>query len=629
MVRLISLFFRTLESFLVSYENVVYARNTVVRTIDFDVAADFVDKFHHQGMVKKVPLPHCFGLFSGDDLLGVAIFCPPRTKAKRMSYPYELLRLCFKHNTRVVGGASKLIKKFIVDKNPPSFFTYQDTSGKASKVYEKSGMTLVKKESPKKVVVKDGLTYDTAENNRRDWFSLQQVVAIGPDNLLKTSLGEVFHPSGKRMTNVELFTELLGYHLEEIPGDRVYEWHNPNMVFYTYKITAQDSDKYYYGRSSFSFKHKKPKEEELLHDGYYGSGGEKYKNWKRKHKGLLVKEILGVWDRWGESVVAEQELIGDLYKTDPLCLNSAPGGVSLSGASTKKPISIKECPIHGFTKHMGSHCYKCMRDKSIKSMGQKSHNKKTHIVKNCPIHGDVKHNAMTGECTYCLIASINRENKVLAYCPIHGVTYHQKSTCLKCSMADTYSTGVCLLHGEGSFKNGHCVACYNTKVLDIQPGHCHQHGDSLIIDGVCLECFYDKNVQAKDLLHSKTVLDNSPSKHKFVCPHCQETISSTVNNIIKTLWGIMDKDGRLPEKWTHHICKNCQKEEKFLTQHPEVVEFLTEEYVSQLSPLLTSTKDKRVFEFACPDCGSTVSSSTVRAFINKYKRKKGVMCSNN
>ena len=563
-------------SLFVSFENVVYARNTVVQPIDFDVAADFVDRFHHQGMVKKVPLPHCFGLFSGDDLLGVAIFCPPRTRDKRVAYPYELLRLCFKHNTRVVGGASKLIKKFIVDKNPPSFFTYQDTSGKASKVYEKSGMTMVEKESPEKVVVKDGLAYNTAENNR---------------------------------------------------SDRVYEWHNPNMVFYTYRITAQDSDKYYYGRSSFSFSNEKPKKEDLLHDGYYGSGGEKYKNWKRKHKGLLVKEILGVWDRWGESVVAEKELIGDLYKTDPLCLNSTPGGMSLSGASTKKPVNIKECPIHGFVKHMGNHCYKCMRDRSIQSMGQKSHSgKRAHIVKNCSIHGDVKHDPITKECTYCMMASMSKENSILAYCPTHGITYHQKSTCLKCSMADIYSTGVCLLHGEGSFKNGHCVACYNTKVLNIQPVHCSKHGNSLIIDGVCLECFYDKNSQAKDLLHSKTVVDNSPSKHKFICPHCQETISSTVNNIIKTLWEIMDKDGRLPEKWTQHICKNCQKGEEFITQHPEVVKFLTKEYVSQLSPLLTSTKDKRVFEFACPDCGSTVSHSTVRAFIAKHKRRKGVLC---
>lgn len=89
----------------------------------------------------------------------------------------------------------------------------------------------------------------------------------------------------------------------------------------------------------------------------------------------------------------------------------------------------------------------------------------------------------------------------------------------------------------------------------------------------------------------------------------------------------MNKNGRLPEKWTQYVYKNCQKEEEFITQHPEVVEFLTEEFVSQLSPLLTSTKDERVFEFVCPDCGSTVSHSTVRAFISKQKRRKGVLCS--
>ena len=108
----------------------------------------------------------------------------------------------------MVGGASKLIKFFIADKNPPNFFTYQDTSGEVTDVYEKSGMSLVQNAKPKQVLVRDGITYKDAKNNRRDWFSMQQVAQVGPDNLLKVHLGEILHDDGTRLTNVELFIDV-------------------------------------------------------------------------------------------------------------------------------------------------------------------------------------------------------------------------------------------------------------------------------------------------------------------------------------------------------------------------------------------------------------------------------------
>lgn len=247
----------------------VYARETDCAPIPVEEALRFIEKYHRQGAVKKHPNSRSYGLYRKDDvdrenLLAVIIFSSPRTSKKRRTYKWELLRMCFKGGVTVVGGASKMIRFFINDVCPVNFFTYQDTSGESTSVYEKSGMTLVEEARPKKVLVKNGINYNKATNNRRDWFSLQQASTIGPDMLIGTSLGEVRDENDHRLSNIDLFIHHCDYHIEEIPGDRVYEWHNKNFFYYTYRITAVNSDKYYYGRKSFySLTGNYPSEEEL------------------------------------------------------------------------------------------------------------------------------------------------------------------------------------------------------------------------------------------------------------------------------------------------------------------------------------------------------------------------------
>ena len=578
-----------------SQNKVIYARNTTVQSMEFDEAAQFVDEYHRQGMNKQVPLPHCYGLYHNDELVGTAIFSAPRTRAKQRMYAYELLRMCFKGNIRVVGGASKLIKFFIADKNPPNFFTYQDTSGEVTDVYEKSGMSLVQHAKPKKVLVRDGITYKDAKNNRRDWFSMQQVAQVGPDNLLKVHLGEMLHNDGTRLTNVELFIDVLGYHIEIIPGDRVYEWNNPHMVFYTYRITATDSQKYYIGRTRYVTTDGECTEQDLIDDGYYGSGGTKYKNWKKKHSDHLVKQIIGMYTTWGTAVQAEEHLIGELYKTDPNCLNVLPGGVSLSGASAKKPISVRDCPVHGLTKHMGKHCYKCMHAGEVKKKIRKKGN--------------------------------NHNNYILKECAVHGMTKHYGSTCMKCSMKDTYSYGDCLLHGNNvSFKKGSCVACLNSKNIDIITGNCPKHNDTLYVDNVCLLCVFDNNPELKKLLDSKQPPQGKSAKDRFICPVCSGTVSSTVNNIMSTIVELLDDNNCLPAGWISKICTTCASSAQFLNRNPEIVEYLGEHYVSTLHPPLTGLKDPRVFDFHCPVCHNMVASGNVRAFIKRIRRNHGILC---
>lgn len=81
--------------------------------------------------------------------------------------------------------------------------------------------------------------------------------------------------------------------------------------YYTYKITFVNDDYYYLG------KHKTPN----LNDGYSGSG--------KKLKGRtdpFTFDILEYYNSEKELNIAERDLIGDKWFTDPMCLNMKPGG---------------------------------------------------------------------------------------------------------------------------------------------------------------------------------------------------------------------------------------------------------------------------------------------------------------
>ena len=332
-----------------------FARNCECRPISSDEARDFMDQHHRQGSTKDKTVS-C-GIYSpGGDLLGVISFCSPRTAAKRREYSRELVRLCFKSGVRVVGGASKLFKFYTKTYSPADIFTYQDATGEVTDVYEKSGMKFVSQGKRKSYLVAPGKTLDTG--SRREVLGLAYAVRYGPDRILGTKVGEVFDPqTGKRKSNRDIFLENLGWHIEDTNGDRVYEWINPSMTHYVYKITASDSKKYYYGVSHV--KKADATVDDCLADDYWGSGGSlssnKFNNWKKKHKDTLQKEILRRFKRKSEAYNFEKSIIGDLYATDKLCLNSIMGGKDggVNGWKESSPLNESICEIHGKTFFIG------------------------------------------------------------------------------------------------------------------------------------------------------------------------------------------------------------------------------------------------------------------------------------
>lgn len=448
-----------------------YARKLSVKQIEDELASLFLKDNHRQSDTKTSYKIQSIGLFSGEDLLGVAVFSTPRTEAMRRKYTAELLRMAFLKGHRIIGGASKLINFFIKEYKPSDFFTYQDTTGENTLVYQHSGMTLVKDgmRSKKQYLVAPNKTLATATRNEA--LGLAYATRYGPDRILGTRLGEVFDSSGKRKSNKRLFEEELGWHIEETTGDSVWEWIDPDRTYYTYKITATDSEKYYYGVSHV--KKANATIEECLAEKYYGSGGgsvkNKFSNWKSKHKDHLIKEVLDTFPTAAPAYESERLLVGDFWKNDPNCLNSAHGGKSGGAFVRRQNFETDHCSKHGETKFRNGKCAKCWTAKRW-SEGE------------CELHGSVK--LRDGLCINCQ----NQKTVIIKECSKHGRVKHQNNDCAKCRIEKQLKKSNCEIHGlNAAHINGKCVACKNLEQIDMK--ECSTHGLSKHIGGRCYKCF--------------------------------------------------------------------------------------------------------------------------------------------
>lgn len=575
----------------------IYGRNCYVEKIELRRAVEFISEHHRQGAPKRIVNPYPYGIFDKvrKELLGVLLVANPRTSHMRERYHHEISRLAFCKDVRIIGGASKLISHFIREKNPYNLFTYQSLAGEVTDVYERAGMTFVSESPAKRVLLHNSVPeFKQARNNRKDWFSMEQVVRFGPDNLLKTNLGEVIR-DGHRLTNVELFTEILGYRIVDVPGDRVYDWHNPEVSYYVYKISATDSEKYYIGRSSIWGANVTV--EDCLNDGYFGSGGQEFQSWKKAHRESLQKEIIGLYKKFEQAVRKEKKEISLSYKADPRCLNRHTGNVP--GARSSVVTSISYCPKHGETSH-SSHqkCVKCCSEKQI-------------IIDMCSVHGESKHRG--GVCFKC---SSSRWWSV-KNCPEHGETKHHKSSCSQCAadkrvekypLPNPISLGTCDKHGEVKFTAGQCSICLAEQTFG--KGTCPIH-DSVTTrskSGVCVSCANSSYIFDKDcpthgttphvndkcfqcLRSSKKALglvdlNYNDSDKTCRCPDCGFVfkVGKTAGLLYKTLRG-------------YNPCPSCRWWKENLVTRAFLVRPMFHEDIN------TRENKKKALDLRCPLCG--------------------------
>jgi hypothetical protein len=127
------------------FENKIFARKCIIKSLDKKISNDFYNKHHIQGKPSNTKIS--FGIYYKEELLGVMSLGNHHRKCNNI----VLNRLCFKENYQIIGGASKLLSECInwCKKNKINkITTWSDNRWSQGKVYEKMNFYLEKELKP-------------------------------------------------------------------------------------------------------------------------------------------------------------------------------------------------------------------------------------------------------------------------------------------------------------------------------------------------------------------------------------------------------------------------------------------------------------------------------------------------
>jgi hypothetical protein len=165
----------------------IFARKCIIKEVSNKESIVFLNKNHIQGWcVSK----YRYGLYHNDILVSLMTFGKKRLNlgSKIHNDEYELLRFCNLLDNRIVGGASKLLKKFLESVNVNSLTTFSKNDYSSGNLYEKIGFEYESKTNPNYYWVVNGLR-ENRFNFRKD-----KLVSQGEDKKL-TEI-EIMHSKG-------------------------------------------------------------------------------------------------------------------------------------------------------------------------------------------------------------------------------------------------------------------------------------------------------------------------------------------------------------------------------------------------------------------------------------------------
>ena len=137
--------------------HVVYARKTTIKHVSNTEAKKFLNDNHIQGYVNaQIQI----GLYHKEEPVMLATFSQNRSSISSLDKGwYELVRLCSKQHTSIVGGFSKVLKYFKEHYNPIGIKTYCDKRFFDGKGYECVGFIKSHDTVPSYYYVKSGQRY--------------------------------------------------------------------------------------------------------------------------------------------------------------------------------------------------------------------------------------------------------------------------------------------------------------------------------------------------------------------------------------------------------------------------------------------------------------------------------------
>lgn len=143
------------------YDTVIYARKCEIKNVDYDIVTEFLKENHLQGFC---PSKIQYGLYYNNELVSLMTFGHTRQMKKyneNYEKTFELLRFAVKKNTKIIGGASKLLKHFIENNDFIEIITYADKRWSNGNMYFTLGFEHTHDSSPNYFYV-----YDKIRKNR-------------------------------------------------------------------------------------------------------------------------------------------------------------------------------------------------------------------------------------------------------------------------------------------------------------------------------------------------------------------------------------------------------------------------------------------------------------------------------
>lgn len=128
----------------------IYGRNCKIIELNKNISDDFLNKNHIQGQDHSSIR---YGLSLENELVSIMTFSKSRYSKK---YQWELSRFSNKLNNSVLGGASKLLKYFIIKNNPISIGSYADRRYSIGNLYQKLGFNFISYSKPSYFYFKGG-----------------------------------------------------------------------------------------------------------------------------------------------------------------------------------------------------------------------------------------------------------------------------------------------------------------------------------------------------------------------------------------------------------------------------------------------------------------------------------------
>lgn len=132
-----------ITNLLAKTQTVVYARKCVIQLVTSRQAAEFCNQNHIMGSGRS---NERLGLYFDNQLISVMTFS--KSNLSRKIVGWELNRFCSKINIQVVGGASRLFKKFIQLHAPTQVVSYSDNRWSVGGIYSTLGFAKTSSGTP-------------------------------------------------------------------------------------------------------------------------------------------------------------------------------------------------------------------------------------------------------------------------------------------------------------------------------------------------------------------------------------------------------------------------------------------------------------------------------------------------